>query len=68
MEKMEKCTLSTANAMRVATYKEATMKKMYIVYTFIYGTRYFIGLYDKLKIAKEIASQFDDAKIEIYTE
>lgn len=40
----------------------------YIVYTVLFNTRYFIGLFNTKKEAEEVARQHEDAKIEIYTE
>lgn len=44
------------------------MKKMYIVYTVLFNTGYFIGLYNTRKEAERVAKQYEDAKVEIYTE
>lgn len=40
--------------------------KKYIVYTVLFNTGYFIGLYNTRKEAEKIASQYEDAKVEIY--
>lgn len=42
--------------------------KKYLVYTVLFNTGYFIGLFDTKKEAEEVAKQYEDAKIEIYKE
>ena len=41
---------------------------MYLVYTFLFNTRYFIGLFNTKKEAEKVAQQYDAAKIEVYKE
>lgn len=42
--------------------------KQYLVYTELFGTRYFIGIFKTLKEAKEILKKYNGAKIEVYKE
>lgn len=42
--------------------------KKYLVYTVLFNTRYFIGLFNTKKEAEKVAKQYKDSKIEIYTE
>ena len=42
--------------------------KKYLVYTELFGTRYFIGIFNTLKQAKEILKKYNGAKIEVYEE
>lgn len=43
------------------------MKNLYLVYTLIYNTKYFVGLYNTKKQAKKMAKE-NNGFVETYTE